>query len=75
MSAAAVTVIVPVYNECRTIDTVLTRLLANTEFEVVIVDDGSIDGTARLLDPWRQVPGWKVLTHDVDDADDRSRSL
>jgi glycosyltransferase involved in cell wall biosynthesis len=45
-------IIVPVYNEARTVRAVLDRLLAielPVPREVVIVDDGSTDGTRELL--------------------------
>lgn len=44
-------VIVPVFNESRTIRLVIERLLALTycSFELIIVDDGSTDETPRIL--------------------------
>lgn len=49
-----ISVIVPVYNEEATILTLLERVKAVTvpevEFEVIVVDDGSKDGTRALLD-------------------------
>jgi glycosyltransferase involved in cell wall biosynthesis len=49
-----VSVVIPVYNtrpylaEC--LDSVLAQDLPSTEFEVVVVDDGSTDGSGELLD-------------------------
>lgn len=46
-------VIVPVYNECDTIAEVLRRVLAvEVEKQVIVVDDGSSDGTAEWLTSW-----------------------
>jgi glycosyltransferase involved in cell wall biosynthesis len=48
-----ISVLVPVYNESRTIGSLLTRLreaLAETPHEVIIVDDGSTDGTAQVIE-------------------------
>ena len=45
-------VLVPVYNEAKTVETVLRQVLALGAIvkEVVVVDDGSTDGTAAILD-------------------------
>jgi glycosyltransferase involved in cell wall biosynthesis len=44
------TVIVPVYNEEKTVGEVLSRLLAlKIDKEIIAVDDGSTDGTADVL--------------------------
>jgi glycosyltransferase involved in cell wall biosynthesis len=51
-SAHRVSIIVPVYNENRTIRTVIDRLLSielPVEREILIVDDGSTDGTREVL--------------------------
>ncbi len=46
-----VSVVIPVYNERGTIEEILVRVQAvEVEKEIVIVDDGSTDGTRALLD-------------------------
>jgi glycosyltransferase involved in cell wall biosynthesis len=44
------TVVIPVYNERNTIEEILDRVArVNIEKEVVVVDDGSTDGTREIL--------------------------
>jgi len=58
-------VIVPVYNEKRTIDVILDKVrrvqLEGVEREIVVVDGGSIDGTIEKLQEQEKVPGTRVL--------------
>ncbi len=60
-SLPEITIIVPVFNERATIVQVVKRLraaLAGRKFEILIIDDGSTDGTAdelRVLAPWPEV--------------------
>ena len=45
----------PVFNEERWIDTILPRVLAQPECaRLVIVDDGSSDGSGEILDRWQE---------------------
>jgi len=52
MATPRITVVVPAYNAEATIETALGSLLAQTcrEFEVVVVDDGSTDTTAAIVE-------------------------
>ena len=51
MSAAFVSVVIPCYNEVRTITTVVRSVLAQPDVhEVIIFNDGSQDGTWSVLD-------------------------
>lgn len=56
-------VVVPAYNEVRTVRTVIDRVLASPWVaEVIVVDDGSSDGTAEALAAVDH-PAVRVFTH------------
>ena len=58
------TVIVPVYNEVQTIEELLRRVLAAPfEKQVVVVDDGSTDGTVEVLERWEGHAQVELLRH------------
>lgn len=60
-------VIIPVYNEERTIQEVLERVsavdLGAIEKEIIIVNDGSTDGTQRMIDERRLPPDLRVRAY------------
>ena len=47
----AVSVIVPLYNKAETVEKTITRALDQTltDIEIIVVDDGSTDGSAALV--------------------------
>lgn len=62
-----ITVIVPVYNEINTLETIINKLeetsFCDLEKEIILVDDSSFDGTTDLLKKYEDK--YKVFYHDV----------
>jgi glycosyltransferase involved in cell wall biosynthesis len=54
----------PVYNEARTIEEILRQVAAvPIEKEILVVDDGSSDGTGEILASWDGKNGVRVIRH------------
>lgn len=53
-----VSIIIPVFNEAKTISSALERVLSADTLgwkkQVIVIDDGSIDGTSSALTPWEK---------------------
>jgi glycosyltransferase involved in cell wall biosynthesis len=59
-----ISVIIPIYNEFNTLNSILERVLAvNIATEILLVDDGSTDGTRDLLTKLEGQPGIRVILH------------
>ncbi len=59
-----ISIIVPVYNESRTVASVIERLLAidlPAPREILVVNDGSTDGTREVLDQVTERPELRII--------------
>jgi glycosyltransferase involved in cell wall biosynthesis len=64
-NAVKLSVLIPVYNEARTIGEVLSQVLSvPVEKEILVVDDGSTDGTREALKDWDGKAGVRVILHE-----------
>ncbi len=62
-------IIIPAYNEAASINTILEKVLAvvlppGLDRELIVVDDGSTDGTASALAAWKNNPKIRVIHQD-----------
>ncbi len=58
-------VVIPVYNEVATLEKVIQRVRdTGLQQEIILVDDGSTDGTRELLEELRSQEDLKILMHE-----------
>lgn len=57
-------IIVPAFNVAKTLPSTLNALLAQTftDYEIIVVNDGSTDTTAAQLQEYEGIPSFKVIT-------------
>jgi glycosyltransferase involved in cell wall biosynthesis len=62
-----ISILIPVYNEVRFLTTLLEKVetvdFCGLQKEIILVDDGSQDGTRDLLPPYESNPLYKVVYH------------
>ena len=58
-------VIIPIYNEIHTLEEIISRVQkTNLAGEIVLVDDGSIDGTREIVEKYKNKNGFVVIMHE-----------
>ncbi len=58
-------VIIPIYNEIHTLEEIISRVKkTNLADEIILVDDGSIDGTRDLVENYKGQEGFVVVMHE-----------
>lgn len=66
----SISIVMPAYNEKDNIEEAVSSSLKvlrdlSDDYEIIIVDDGSIDGTGQILDTMaKQIPALRVIHHD-----------
>jgi glycosyltransferase involved in cell wall biosynthesis len=59
-----ISVVIPVYNEAKTIKELIRRVQSvNLSKEIIVVDDASADGTREVLDTLKEEEGLTVIFH------------
>lgn len=62
-----ISILVPAYNEEKTISVILDKLIKlsfdDLEKEIIVVNDGSSDGTPKILEDYGKNPKIKVIHH------------
>jgi len=58
-------VIMPIYNEIHTLEEIIKRVVSTgLADEIVLIDDGSTDGTRDLVKGFQGKPGFTVILHE-----------
>ena len=67
MASPCLAVLIPVYNEAATVADVVKAVLAQPQVrELIVVDDGSNDGTGAVLQPLARADGRiKLFRHEI----------
>jgi glycosyltransferase involved in cell wall biosynthesis len=63
---SSLSVVVPIFNEETSLPGVLEALIPYCQeqnWELILVDDGSTDGSAHILENYKDTPGVKIIRH------------
>ena len=61
-----ITVIIPVFNEMKTIKEIINLVLDQKKFllEIIVVDDCSVDGSRNILEKFNKYENIKIIFHE-----------
>ncbi len=61
-----ITVIIPVFNEMKTINEIISLVLDQKKFllEIIVVDDCSVDGSRNILEKFNKYENIKIIFHE-----------
>lgn len=69
MEFKTLSIVIPCYNESKTIRELLEKVKKSDSLglnkEIIIVDDGSKDGTRKILEKYKKIKGYKVIFHKI----------
>lgn len=74
---ALISIIVPVYNVSRFLDKCLNSIVHQTyeELEIILIDDGSTDGSSQMCDKWAQRDPRIVVIHSSNQGVSHARNI
>ena len=74
---SSVSIVIPCFNEAKTIEAIVDAVLASAlpDLEIVVVDDGSTDGTAEVIANSVATKVQRVVTHETNVAAHCSRII
>mgnify|MGYP002423866479 CR=1 FL=1 len=72
-----ISMIIPVYNVRECLDECMTSVVDQTfqDFEIILIDDGSTDGSAEKCDEWAKRDGRVVCVHKRNEGLSKTRNL
>jgi glycosyltransferase involved in cell wall biosynthesis len=67
MKYKKISIVIPCYNESKTIEELLAKVekaeVCGMEREIIVVDDGSKDGTRDILDKYKKKSNYQIIFH------------